>query len=89
MNPFKTLATPVLVALLATPVAAYETGDIPTGKDPGTADARAFERMDQDGDGYLSESEVAQAGQPALARAFDRFDANGDGFLSKVEYDRR
>src|SRR5690606_12346452 len=42
-----------------------------------------FDEMDQDGDGQLSRTEVAQDGN--LAANFSRMDADGDGYLSRNE----
>lgn len=42
-----------------------------------------FEELDQDGDGQLSRTEVAQNGD--LAANFSRLDADGDGYLGPDE----
>lgn len=42
-----------------------------------------FEELDQDGDGQLSRTEVAQNGD--LAANFSRLDADGDGYLAREE----
>lgn len=42
-----------------------------------------FDALDQDGDGQLSRTEVAQ--DSTLAANFSRMDTNGDGYLSEDE----
>jgi Ca2+-binding EF-hand superfamily protein len=55
------------------------------------AEARAgraamFTRLDEDGDGYLTDAERAVAGDgQASQRGWMRADANGDGRLSRAE----
>ena len=46
---------------------------------------RMMERLDADGDGRLSQDELAQG--PRSGRMFDRLDQNGDGVISKPEFD--
>ncbi|MCB1910170.1 MAG: EF-hand domain-containing protein [Rhodocyclaceae bacterium] len=47
--------------------------------------ARQFEQADRDGDGHLTEQEVATV-SPYKARAFSQLDANGDGVLDWQEF---
>lgn len=42
-----------------------------------------FNKLDQDGDGQLSRTEVAQDAE--LAAQFSTIDANGDGYLDETE----
>ncbi|HEX6928589.1 MAG TPA: hypothetical protein VF267_05035 [Gammaproteobacteria bacterium] len=42
-----------------------------------------FDKLDQDGDGQLSRTEVAQDAE--LAAQFSTIDANGDGYLDQTE----
>ncbi|HEX6928488.1 MAG TPA: hypothetical protein VF267_04520 [Gammaproteobacteria bacterium] len=42
-----------------------------------------FDKLDADGDGQLSRTEVAQNSE--LAAQFSTVDANGDGYLSQTE----
>ncbi|HEX7046145.1 MAG TPA: hypothetical protein VF275_01055 [Gammaproteobacteria bacterium] len=42
-----------------------------------------FDQLDQDGDGQLSRTEVAQNAE--LAAQFSTIDANGDGYLDQNE----
>lgn len=42
-----------------------------------------FDKLDQDGDGQLSRTEVAQNAE--LAAQFSTIDANGDGYLDQDE----
>lgn len=44
---------------------------------------RMMERMDSDGDGFLSAAELATPAAPA--RMFDRLDTDGDGAVSRAE----
>lgn len=44
-----------------------------------------FEELDQDGDGQLSRTDVAQ--DPYLAANFTRLDSDGDGYLNQEELD--
>lgn len=73
---------------MTSPTWAEDPGGIPTGKDRATQDTHLFEDIDRDGDGYLSDEEVAMSQRSPLIQAFDRLDVNGDGFLTKQEYDR-
>ncbi|WP_440223109.1 hypothetical protein ACQQ2N_18840 [Dokdonella sp. MW10] len=57
-----------------------ETGYKPSGPAP------AFEQLDTDGNGSISESEAA--GYALLANDFIKADANRDGRVSKREYER-
>lgn len=66
----KRFAAPVLASLFALGVA-FADEDV------------NFEALDQDGDGQLSRTDVAQ--DPYLAANFSRFDADGDGYLSQAE----
>jgi Ca2+-binding EF-hand superfamily protein len=43
-----------------------------------------FNKLDKNGDGYLSRSEAAA--NPELAKQFKQADRNGDGKLSRAEY---
>ena len=43
-----------------------------------------FNKLDKNGDGYLSRTEAA--GNPTLAKNFKQVDKNGDGKLSRAEY---
>lgn len=95
--PFKKafkLAAPAACAALLAACAPYE----PVGTYGVSADARVepaaveFSRLDVNGDGFLSRSEVAALGVSSHAvttqtttAAFHRFDLNGDGFLSRAE----
>ncbi len=45
--------------------------------------AKMIERMDDDGDGFLSAAEMERG--PRLASIFERADADGDGAISKDE----
>lgn len=79
----------ILAAGLTVPSAwAEDPGGIPTGRDPATPDTRLFEKLDGDGNGYLSDEEVRKSQRSGLITEFDRLDVNGDGFLTKQEYDR-
>ncbi len=57
-----------------------DTGYKPSGPAP------AFEQLDTDGNGSISESEAA--GYALLANDFIKADANRDGRVSKREYER-
>ncbi len=46
--------------------------------------AQRFERLDRDGDGQLSEQELAE--DSALAERFVDYDINGDGMIARNEY---
>ena len=84
----KTLIVILATGLMAASAWAADPGGIPTGKDRATQDTRLFEKLDRDGDGYLSDEEVSRSECSGLIEAFDRLDVNGDGFLTKQEYDR-
>lgn len=45
-----------------------------------------FKRIDSDGDGYLSKSELTKA-DANLARDFDKYDTDKDGKLSMPEFE--
>lgn len=45
-----------------------------------------FKRVDTDGDGFISKSELDKA-DANLAKDFDRFDIDKDGKLSMIEFD--
>lgn len=57
----------------------------PTAPVTGGSDAM-FKRVDADGDGFISKSELEKA-DAILARTFNKYDADKDGKLSKVEFD--
>ncbi len=46
---------------------------------------KMMERMDADGDGRLTEQDLAQS--PRAGRMFDRLDQNDDGIVTKAEFD--
>lgn len=50
---------------------------------------RIFERLDSDGDGWISEDEFVDARLDRSDRAFDRRDTNDDGLISREEAQRR
>lgn len=58
------------------------------GKDHATKDTRLFERLDQDGDGYLGDEEVLMSERSGLLGACDRPNVDGDGFLTRQDNDR-
>lgn len=45
-----------------------------------------FKRVDSDGDGFISKSEMEKA-DPKLSADFDKYDLNKDGKLSLAEFD--
>ena len=51
------------------------------------AASRAFDRLDADGDGAVSQAEAAA--EPALAGSFDAVDTSGDGRIDRDEYTAR
>lgn len=67
----KKLSTLVIAGMFSVGTAAFAQDDV------------NFDELDQDSDGQLSRTEVAQNGD--LAANFSRLDADGDGYLSQDE----
>lgn len=84
-----TIRTLLFAALLATPVlaAAHDHGKghaAHAAHGQATAPALDFDRLDRDGDGYVTEADLP-AGHPALAH-FAMADRNGDKRLDRAEF---
>jgi hypothetical protein len=54
-------------------------------RQPGTISSSNFDRLDRNGDGYISRDEAKDA--PELQTRFSELDTNNDGKLSREEYD--
>jgi len=56
-----------------------------TGEEGATLDGVSFSQLDQDGDGYISESEMQQA-DAEIAMDHTTLDVNGDGQVDETEF---